>query len=148
MTFTPPKDLRKPVTATYHGVELEDNWDWLKNPDDPETIAHIEAENTYTDAITADQQPLRDAMFAEIKSHTVETDMSVLSRIDDWWYFTRTSEGAQYGVHCRVPVEGDSWEPPIIQPGVVLDGEQVLLDGNIEAEKVAFFSLGSMTVSP
>lgn len=148
MTFIPPKAPRKPVTAMYHGVELVDNWDWLKDPDDPETIAHLEAENTYTEAITADQQPLRDAIFAEIKSHTVETDMSVPSRIDNWWYFTRIAEGAQYGVHCRVPVEGDSWEPPKIQPGVVLDGEQVLLDGNVEAEKVAFFSLGSMTVSP
>ena len=67
MTFIPPKAPRKPVTAMYHGVELVDNWDWLKDPDDPETIAHLEAENTYTEAITADQQPLRDAIFAEIQ---------------------------------------------------------------------------------
>src|SRR5699024_8800535 len=84
----------------------------------------------------------------EIKSHTVETDMSVPSRIENWRYFTRIAEGAQYAVHCRVPGQDDSWEPPKIQPGVVLDGEQVLLDGNVEAEKVAFFSLASMTVSP
>lgn len=148
MTFTPPQAARQPVSAVYHGVELVDNWDWLKDPDNPETIAHLNAENAYADAVTADQRPLRDAIFAEIKSHTVETDMSVPSRIDDWWYFTRTAEGAQYGIHCRVPVEHDSWEPPQIQPGVTLDGEQVLLDGNVEAEKVAFFSLGSMTVSP
>ncbi|GAA2039021.1 S9 family peptidase [Yaniella flava] len=148
MTSTPPQATRKPVTATYHGVDLVDSWDWLKDPQDPNTIAHLEAENAYTETVTADQQLLRDAIFAEIKSHTVETDMSVPSRINDWWYFTRTSEGAQYGVHCRVPVEGDSWEPPQIQPGVVLAGEQVLLDGNVEAEKVAFFSLGAMTVSP
>src|SRR5690625_1450842 len=148
MTFTPPKAARKPVSAVYHGVELVDQWDWLKDPENPDTIAHLEAENSYTAALTADQQPLRDAIFAEIKSHTVETDMSVPSRVDDWWYFTRTVEGAQYGVHCRVPVENDSWEPPQIQRGVALDGEQVLLDGNVEAEKVPFFSLGGMMVSP
>lgn len=148
MTFTPPKAARKPVSAVYHGVELVDQWDWLKDPENPDTIAHLEAENAYTAALTADQQPLRDAIFAEIKSHTVETDMSVPSRVDDWWYFTRTVEGAQYGVHCRVPVENDSWEPPQIQRGVALDGEQVLLDGNVEAEKVPFFSLGGMMVSP
>ena len=148
MTATPPKAPRKPVTAVHHGVELIDNWDWLKDPEDPETIAHLEAENAYTDAVTADQQTLRETIFAEIKSHTVETDMSVPSRIDDWWYFTRTEEGAQYAVHCRVPVEGDSWEPPQIQRGEPLADEQVILDGNVEAEKVPFFSLGGMTVSP
>ena len=148
MTAIPPKAARKPVTAAYHGVELVDQWDWLKDPENPETIAHLEAENAYTDAVTADQQTLRETIFAEIKSHTVETDMSVPSRMDDWWYFTRTEEGAQYGVHCRVPVEDDSWEPPQIQRGEPLAGEQVILDGNVEAEKVPFFSLGGMTVSP
>src|SRR5690625_612093 len=93
MTATPPKAVRKPVTTVHHGVELVDDWDWLKDPENPETIAHLEAENAYTDAVTADQQPLRDAIFHEIKSHTVETDMSVPSRINDWWYFTRTEEG-------------------------------------------------------
>ena len=147
MTATPPKATRAPVTTVHHGVELTDNWDWLKDPDNPDTIAHLNAENTYTDAVTADQQALRESIFAEIKSHTVETDMSVPSRIDNWWYFTRTEEGAQYSVHCRVPVVDDSWEPPQIQRGEPLDGEQVILDGNVEAEKVPFFSLGGMTVS-
>src|SRR5699024_12160151 len=99
MTFTSLKAHRNPVTATYNGVDLVDKWDWLENPDDPETIAHLKAENTYTEAITADQQPLRDAIFAEITSHTVETDMSVPSRIENRWYFTRIAEGAQYAVH-------------------------------------------------
>jgi oligopeptidase B len=148
MTATPPKATRKPVTTVHHGVELVDEWDWLKDPDNPDTIAHLNAENAYTDAVTADQQALRETIFAEIKSHTVETDMSVPSRIDDWWYFTRTEEGAQYSVHCRVPVVNDSWEPPQIQRGEPLEGEQVILDGNVEAEKVPFFSLGGMTVSP
>ncbi len=148
MTSTPPKAARKPVTAVHHGVQLTDDWDWLKDPEHPDTIAHLNAENAYTDAVTADQQALRETIFAEIKSHTVETDMSVPSRIHDWWYFTRTEEGAQYGVHCRVPVVNDSWEPPQIQRGQPLEDEQVILDGNVEAEKVPFFSLGGMTVSP
>src|SRR5699024_6273179 len=148
MTATPPKAHRRPVTALYHGVELKDDWDWLKDPKDPDVIAHLNAENVYTEMVTADQQPLRDTIFAEIKAHTVETDMSVPSRINDWWYFTRTEEGSQYGIHCRVPVQNDSWEPPTIQRGIPLEGEEVMLDGNVEAEKVAFFSLGGMTVSP
>src|SRR5699024_11148500 len=148
MTSTPPKAQRKPVTARYHGVDLVDEWDWLKEPEDPAVIAHLEAENAYTAAVTADQQALRETIFAEITAHSGETDMSAPARIDDWWYFTRTEEGAQYAVHCRVPVENDSWEPPQIQRGVPLEGEQVILDGNVEAEKVAFFSLGGLTVSP
>ena len=148
MTSTPPQATRTPVTTVHHGVELVDEWDWLKDPDNPDTIAHLQAENAYTDAITADQHGLREKIFGEIKSHTVETDMSVPSRINHWWYFTRTEEGAQYGIHCRVPVVDDSWEPPTIQRGEPLEGEQVILDGNVEAEKVPFFALGGMTVSP
>src|SRR5699024_354872 len=125
-----------------------DHWDWLKDPDNPETIAHLEAENAYAEAVTADQQPVRDAIFQEIKSHTVETDMSVPSRIDDWWYFTRTTEGTQYPVDGRVPVHNNSRVPQYVQRVVFLDGEQVMLVGNVEGEKVAFFALGCMTISP
>src|SRR5699024_8762886 len=96
----------------------------------------------------AAQMSRRNTIVHDIKSHPVETDISVPPRIDNWWYFTRTAEGAQYPVYCRVPVHHDSWEPPKVQPGEVLDGEQVMLDGNVEAEKVAFFSLASMTISP
>lgn len=143
----------RPVTREHHGHTLVDDFDWLRDKESAEVLDHLNAENAYTDALTADQEPLRRAIFGEIRSHTVETDLSVPTRKDDWWYFTRTVEGEQYGVHCRVPVRhtGDpvtDWTPPVIERASALDGEQVILDGNQEAAGQPFYSLGGLAVSP
>ncbi|MDI3331224.1 MAG: S9 family peptidase [Micrococcus sp.] len=143
---------RRPVPREHHGEVFTDDYDWLRDKESGEVIAHLEAENAYTASVTADQEPLRRAIFGEIKAHTVETDLSVPSRKDDWWYFARTEEGKQYGVHCRVRAQdtGDTaadWTPPVIEPGVPVPGEQVILDGNAEAEGHPFFSLGGLAVS-
>ncbi|QCU77379.1 S9 family peptidase [Citricoccus sp. SGAir0253] len=153
VALRPPVAERRPVVREHHGEVFTDDYEWLRDKESPEVIAHLEAENAYTAAVTADQEPLRRAIFAEIKAHTVETDLSVPSRKDDWWYFVRTEEGRQYAVHCRVPARdtGDphaDWTPPVVTPGVPVAGEQVILDGNAEAEGQPFFSLGGMAVSP
>ncbi|GGC97338.1 oligopeptidase B [Tersicoccus solisilvae] len=147
-----PVARKVPVERTHHGDTLVDDYEWLREKSDPEVLAHLTAENAYTDAVTAGQQELRERIFDEIKRRTQETDLSVPSRRHGWWYYSRTVEGGQHAVHCRVAAEGDGselahWEPPVIEPGVPLTGEQVLLDGNAEAEGVPFFSLGSFAVS-
>lgn len=149
----PPVAAPRPVDRTHHGHTLTDDFDWLRAKESEEVIGHLTAENAYTDAVTADQEPLRRAIFQEIKSHTVETDLSVPSRKDGWWYFARTVEGEQYAVHCRVAAQdtGDltaDWTPPVIERGVPVPGEQIILDGNAEAQGQPFFSLGGLAVSP
>lgn len=132
----------------HHGDEFVDRYEWLRAKDDAEVLAHLEAENAYTDARTAHLAGLRDRIFDEIKGRTLETDLSVPSRRGDWWYYSRTVEGSQYSIHCRAPLaSADDWTPPLLEPGVDVPGEQVLLDGNAEAEGAEFFSLGSFEVS-
>ncbi|WP_138417821.1 S9 family peptidase [Sinomonas gamaensis] len=149
-----PTAKKVPSRREHHGDVFEDPYEWLRDKEDPEVVAHLEAENAYTEEVTADQQPLRDAIFDEIKRRTQETDLSVPSRLDDWWYYSRTIEGKQYPVYCRVAAsEGgsfagvDSWTPPDVVPGVPVPGEQVLLDGNAEAKGKPFFALGGAAVS-
>lgn len=146
---TPPQAKQVPAQRTHHGDTVTDHYEWLREKESPEVLDHLHAENAYTDAVTADQQPLREAIFGEIKHRTVETDLSVPSRRGDWWYFTRTIEGEQHPIYCRVPAEGDSkdpaaWTPPEIQPGTPLEGEVTYFDTNAEAEPHAFFQLGGM----
>lgn len=148
----PPAAEARPVAREHHGHTFTDDFDWLRDKESDEVIAHLQAENAHTDAVTADQEPLRQAIFGEIKAHTVETDLSVPSRRDGWWYFSRTEEGQQYTVQCRVKASdtGDrqaDWTPPVIEPGVAVEGEQVILDGNAEAEGQPFFSLGGLAIS-
>ena len=144
----PPVADRRPSARTHHGDAFEDPYEWLRAKDDAEVLAHLEAENAYTEARTAHLEGLREQIFQEIKGRTLETDLSVPSRHGDWWYYGRTVEGSQYGIQCRAPLASpDDWTPPDLSPDVEVAGEQVLLDANVEAEGHEFFSLGSFEVS-
>ena len=152
LTANPPQAAQRPTTRSFHGDDFIDNYEWLRKKSSPEVIDHLKAENEYTDAVTASQQPLRDDLFNEIKARTVETDLSVPVRRRGWWYFTRSAEGKPYTVQCRVKATDSSdqvadWTPPVIDPEHSLPAEEVLLDGNALAEGKPFFSLGGMALN-
>src|SRR5215468_2948429 len=146
--LVPPAARQIPRERTHHGDTVVDEYAWLADKDNPETIAYLEAENAYTAAITAGQAGLREEIFAEIKGRTKETDLSVPTRKGRWWYYSRTVEGKQYSVHCRCPVRPGETRPPSTEDGTPLPGEEILLDGNEVAGDSPFFSLGAFTVSP
>lgn len=146
MTDAPRAD-RRLAARTHHDDTFEDPYEWLRAKDDVEVIAHLEAENAYTVEKTAHLEPLRERIFQEIKGRVQETDLSVPTRRGEWWYYSRTEEGAQYGIHCRAAADPDDWTPPVLEPGVPVPGEVVLLDGNVEADGHEFFSLGAFDTS-
>lgn len=148
----PPVAKKVRVERTHHGDTFVDNYEWLRDKESAEVVAHLKAENAYQEAVTAHQEPLREAIFQEIKGRTQETDLSVPNRKDGWWYFSRSAEGKEYGIQCRVralntgnPVA--DWTPPAVEAGVAIPGEEVLLDGNVEAEGKPFFSVGGTAVT-
>jgi oligopeptidase B len=132
----------------FHGDVFIDPYEWLRDKDNPEVIAYLEAENDYVDRTTAHLEPLRQQIFDEIKARTKETDLTVPTRQGDWWYYARTFEGKQYRVQCRCPVaHPDDWNPPVLDENTEIPGEQILLDSNAEAEGHEFFALGAALVS-
>jgi oligopeptidase B len=142
----PPRAAKRDTTREHHGDVVVDPYEWLRDKDDPAVVAHLEAENAYAEAVTADLEPLRQQIFEEIRSRTQETDLSVPVASGPWWYYSRSFEGAQYSVECRAPrVEGEPRPAP--EPDAEVSGEEVLLDGNVEAKGHDFFSLGALTVS-
>jgi oligopeptidase B len=145
---TPPIAKTVPHERVFHDDRVVDEYAWLADKDDPDTIAYLKAENAYTEEATAHLAALRETVFNEIKSRTQETDLSVPARKGTHWYYTRTVEGQQYGIHCRVTAEPDATEPPATGDGSPLPGEEILLDGNALAEGHDFFSLGTFDVSP
>jgi oligopeptidase B len=144
----PPPAKRVPSQRTHHGDTVIDEYAWLADPGDPDTMAYLTAENAYTDAVTAGLFPLPDQIFAEIKARTQETDLSVPVRKGGWWHYSRTVEGHQYAVHCRRAVRPGEVFPPVPADGEPLDGEEVLLDGNELAADSDFFALGAFRLSP
>ncbi|OZD71271.1 oligopeptidase B [Rhodococcus sp. 05-340-1] len=148
MTITPPVAKKVPLERTHHGDTFIDNYEWLRAKEDPEVIAYLEAENAYTEQQTAGLESLRGKIFDEIKSRTQETDLSVPTRMGQWWYYSRTVEGKSYGLQCRCPVDSpDDWTPPTLSSDVDVPGEQILLDANEEAKGHDFFSLGAFSIS-
>jgi oligopeptidase B len=44
--LSPPVPKRIPTTiATIHGDEIVNDYEWLRDPDDPDLLAYLEAEN-------------------------------------------------------------------------------------------------------
>jgi len=132
----PPVAERRPVTLEAHGDVRTDDWLWLRDKDDPAVIAHLEAENAYTEAVMGRTRVLQDALYAEMVARIEETDLSVPVRKGPWLYYSRTVEGSSYGIHCRRAVDGPA------------DAEEVLLDENLLADGHAYFSLGNFSISP
>ncbi len=133
--MTPPVAKKVPVVRTLHGEEAVDEYGWLRDREDPDTLAYLEAENGHTKEATAHLADLRETIFQEIKSRVQETDLSAPARKGEWWYATRTEEGKQYATYVRMKgdPEGD---------------EQVLIDANLLAEGHDFFQMGVFAVSP
>jgi len=130
----------------HHGDRVVDPYEWLRNKEDPEVIAHLQDENSYAQAMTSHLEPLRTQIFDEIKSRTQETDLSVPEAYRGWWYYSRTFEGKQYPAMCRVRKVAGRGRPQL-EPGLTPEGEQLLLDCNLEAQGHEFFSLGAFEVS-
>lgn len=131
----PPIAPRQPHIWERPTGAVEDPWAWLRDRDHPDTVPYLEAENAYTEAWMAPHAELTEAIFSEIKARVQETDMSVPVRKGEWWYGSRTVEGANYPIHCR----GRS---------AATATETVVLDENVEAEGHDYFALGAFDVSP
>jgi len=106
MTTEPPVAKQVPSQRTFHGDTVTDEYAWLTDKANPETLEYLRAENAYTEAATAGLAALRDQIFGEIKARTQESDLSVPVRKGDWWHYSRTVEGRQY--HPTTPGGKDS----------------------------------------
>lgn len=144
----PPVPDRRPIVRRHHGDEFTDDYDWLRDLESPEVLAHLAAETAYAEEQTADLADLRATIFEEIRARTRETDLSVPVRHGAWWYYSRTVEGQQYAIRARCPIsDPDDWTPPVLDAAAAIDVEQILLDSNVEAEGHDFFSLGAFSLS-
>jgi oligopeptidase B len=141
----PPSAQRRPTELTAHGDTRVDDWYWLRDRDNPEVIAYLEAENDWTEQATAHTAGLQEQLFQEIKGRIQETDVSAPAGFEDWWYYSRSYEGSQYGVHCRRPrTAGESAASALADTS----DEYVVLDENALAEGHEYFALGAAQISP
>lgn len=156
---TPPSPHTPPVAPKRYGFRVRDQfgqhfddpWDWLRDGEDPEVRAHLEAENTWADTVTAPTHEAAARLVEEVKASTALTDVTVPIRESEFWYFRRFAEGQSYATHHRAPVERDEAGVPVPlvpQPGVPTQGEELLVDENEWARGQEFFRLADLYPSP
>jgi oligopeptidase B len=131
----PPRARSVPRVHTVHGESRIDEYFWLRNREDPEVLAHLEAENRYTERIMRHTESLQERLYQELRGRIKESDLSVPTREDGWLYYSRTETGAQYPIFCRRRDGGDA-------------PEETLLDLNQLAAGHAYFRMGAFEVSP
>ncbi len=139
-TPPPPVAPQKPHVSVWHGESVSDPWFWLREKSSPEVVAYLNAENAYTEAMTADLKPFSEALYKEMLGRIKQTDLSVPVRRGAYFYYSRTEEGKQYPIQCRRKASKTGADDPKA-------AEEVLLDQNELAKGLKFLSLGGMSVS-
>ena len=135
----PPTAHTEHKETTLHGITLVDDYAWMRDKENSDVTAYLEAENAYAENVMAPYAALRDELYTEMLSHIKQTDISVPYRDGCYWYYSRTEEGLQYGIHCR---KRGTFSGPKEDAE-----EEVILDGNKLAEGHAFFAIGAVDIS-
>jgi oligopeptidase B len=134
-TVAPPIAKVVPTLTTLFGDTRIDPYAWLRDRDDPDTIKYLEAENAYTKAMMKSTEELQSKLYAEMLGRIKQTDLSVPVKREEYFYYTRTEEGKQYGIYCR-------------KRGSLESAEEILLDGNVLGAGQKYFRIGNFAVSP
>jgi len=133
MTQPPIAAIQAKELASPHGTRT-DNYYWLNEPENPEVIEYLKAENAYFDQQMAPVKELEKQLFQEMKGRIKETDESVPYRDNGYYYYVRYEAGGEYPLYCR---KKDGLDAP----------EEILLDGNALAQGHAYFAIGGFEVS-
>jgi oligopeptidase B len=141
----PPVAPRRPVVRAEHNLSRTDDYAWLRADNwqqvmrDPSALppdirAYLEAENAYAASAMADVEPLRLALFREMRGRIKEDDSTVPAPDGPFAYSTRYRLGAEHPEIVRTARDGG--------------GERILLDANAMAAGKPYFKLGGVTHSP
>jgi len=149
-TIEAPAAEQRPVVIEQLGRTRTDEFAWLRDDNwqqvmrDPSVLeadirAHLEAENEYYQSVMEPLSGLIERLYAEMRGRIKEDDSSPPERDGPWFYYVRYREGGQYPVYARRPADGS---------GAISGEEQVILDGDAEAEGIEYYDLGAVSHSP
>lgn len=130
---TPPLAKRIDHELVAHGRARNDPYCWLRERDNPEVIAYLEAENAYTIAMTAPTATLRATLEAEMAARMVPDELGVPVRERDFEYNERWQADADHPLLVRRPAKGGE--------------EQVMLDAQALSVGHEYFELAGLDVS-
>ena len=142
--FDPPRAERRPTTRSYHGLMLQDDYAWLKDPDwrevlrepaklDPAIRAYLEGENAYAAHLLDPLAPLVETINAEMRGRIKENDSQVPRPLGPYAYRIIWRDGGQHPNLARSARDGSD--------------DRIIIDGDRLAEGHAFYDFGDWSVS-
>ena len=143
---TAPDAAQKPHTTDIHGLQLQDDYFWMRLSDEQkaakesdaqttEVVDYLKAENAYTKEAMAPTEGLQEKIYEEIVGRIKKDDESVPVLDKGYWYYSRYEEGKEYPYSCR-------------KKGSMEAAEEVMLDQPAMAEGHNYFAIGGRSVSP
>lgn len=132
-----PIAKKVPFIIETHGHKRTDNYYWMRDDErkDPEILAHLAAENSYTKAKLAHTQDMQTVLFNEIKGRIVKDDNSVPVKKGDFFYSSENAGDSEYPIHVR----SDDFQGA---------NKTVLLDVNVMAKAHDYYAVSGLNVSP
>ncbi|WP_245518158.1 S9 family peptidase [Azorhizobium sp. AG788] len=138
MTPDLPEAPRRPTARTLHGVTVHDDYAWLRADNwrdvmrDPALLpadirTYLEAENSYSAHYFAAYGELKERLITEMRGRIKEDDANVPSPDGAFAYYSRHRTGGQHPLICRKALPDGA--------------EEILLDGDREADGKAYFRL-------
>ena len=145
-----PTVEQRPQEITQHGETRIDEFAWLRDDNwqqvmrEPEVLeadirTMLEAENAYVSEVMSPVRGLQSRIYDEMRGRIKEDDSSPPERDGPFFYYVRYREGGQYPVYVRRPAD---------ENGEITGDEQIILDGDAEAEGFEYFDLGAVSQSP
>lgn len=117
-----------------HGDTRVDDYHWLKDREDPDTIKYLQEWNTFTAKAMQEKKELIETLSKEIIGRMEPDLKTVPYRIGPYNYYLRMEDGKDHPIYCRQPLVGGE--------------EQVILNGNTYAESLDYFKVKAMEPSP
>ncbi len=121
-----------PCDRSVHGDVYVDQFAWLENKENPDTLAYLQAENAYTDAVMSPLKPLQETLLKEFQSRVPKQDSTAPYTLGRWTRFATIEQDQNYWVYKRA------------HNGSV----EVLLDENERAKDHEYYDLDTLQLNP
>lgn len=133
--IVPPKAKEKPKKTKLHDKEMIDEFAWLRDIQNPEVVAHLNAENEHTDAIMFGTLDLQKKLKEEMLLITPQERKSLPYLSNDYYYFSERKKGEEFFSWYR-------------QPKDTTQEAKLLIDVNALSKNYPYFRLMNFKVSP
>jgi oligopeptidase B len=129
-----PIAKKVPVKITHHNHTRIDDYHWMGDRDNPETIQYLNRENEYLTLCMRHTEALQQKLFEEMKGRIKEDDVSVPYFLNGYFYYHKFEPQKEFPIYCR-------------KKGNLSEKENILLDVNQLAEGQEYTDVNALKVS-